>query len=240
MDNSIYVALSRQTAQFRNMEITANNIANANTPGFSAQRLVFSDYVMKDNQWKTHYANDPSTYRDTSSGSIRMSGNALDVAISGPGYFQVQTNLGRRYTKAGNFQVNADGTMVTPSGYPVLGADGGQIVLPANAKDVKINGVGQVVVDGEDVGQIGIAEFTDQQRMTRLGGTLYSANEQPIAPDNSRLVQGGVESSNVSAVSEMTKVMEISRTVSGTAKFVETMYDLQRKTSTAYTRSQSA
>jgi flagellar basal-body rod protein FlgF len=83
-------------------------------------------------------------------------------------------------------------------------------------------------------------EFKDQQRMVRQGSTLYDSKEQPLPAETSRMVQGGIESSNVSPVSEMVKVMEISRSVGSTAKFVETMYDLQRKTASTYTRSQSA
>jgi flagellar basal-body rod protein FlgF len=240
MDNGIYIALSRQTALFRNMEITSNNIANVNTPGFNAQRLVFSDFLVKNGQRKDAYANDPSTYRDTSTGSVNMTGNTFDLAINGPGYFQVQTNAGRRYTKAGNFSLDASGTLINASGYPVLGADGGQIIIPSNVKNVSINGAGQVTGDGEQLAEIGMVEFQDQQRMTRQGNTLYDSKETPQPAEKSRMVQGGIESSNISPVSEMVKVMEISRTVGNTAKFVETMYDLERKTASTYTHNQTA
>ena len=240
MDNGIYIALSRQTALFRNMEITSNNIANVNTPGFNAQRLVFSDFLAKDGDRKSAYANDPSTYRDTASGSVRMTGNTFDLAISGKGYFQVQTDAGVRYTKAGNFAIDSNGVLTNISGFPVLGSDGGQIIIPPNVRDVSINGAGQITADGEQLAEIGMVEFKDQQRMVRQGSTLYDSKEQPLPAETSRMVQGGIESSNVSPVSEMVKVMEISRSVGSTAKFVETMYDLQRKTASTYTRSQSA
>ncbi len=240
MDNSIYISLSRQTALFRNMEITSNNVANMNTPGFNAQRLVFSDYLVKDGNLKDAYANDPSTYRDTSTGSINMTGNTFDLAINGPGYFQVQTNVGKRYTKAGNFSLDSNGTLINASGYPVLGADGGEIVIPPNVRNVSINGVGQVTGDGEEIAQIGMVEFKDQQRMVRQGATLYDSKETPTPAEESRMVQGGFESANVNPVTEMVKVMEISRSVANTAKFTETMYDLERKTSSTYTHSQTA
>ena len=240
MDNSIYIMLSRQTALFRNMEITSNNIANVNTPGFNAQRLVFSDYLVKDGKLKDAYANDPSTYRDTATGSINMTGNPFDLAINGNGYFQVQTNQGKRYTKAGNFSIDANGTLINASGFPVLGADGGQIVIPSNVKNVDINGVGQITADGEQIAQVGMVEFKDEQKMVRQGATLYDSKEDPQPAETARLVQGGVESANVNPVSEMVKVMEISRSVGNTAKFSETMYDLERKTASTYTHSQSA
>ncbi len=236
MDNGIYITFSRQAALFRDLEVSANNLANASTPGYNAQKLVFSDYLAKDNKKQNAYANDVSTYRDTSKGSIRMTDNPFDLAISGRGYFLVETPFGTRYTKSGNFQLNAEGTLMTTEGYPVLGNDGGQITIPANAQRVVINGAGSVTVDGNDVGQVGIAEFANEQKMERMGSTLYRTTEEALPPDQSRVVQGGLENSNVSAVSELIRVQEVSRSVGSTAKFIEAMYDLERKVSTVYTK----
>lgn len=238
MDNGIYISLSRQMALFRDLEVSANNLANATTPGYNTQKLVFSDYLAKDQKRKDAYANDVSTYRDTAKGSLRMTNNPLDVAVTGPGYFIVETPFGERYTKAGNFQINAEGTLMNTQGYPVLGNDGGRIVLPENANRVEINGLGQVLVDGNDIGQIGLAEFADEQKMERMGDTLYRAKEEPLPADNSRVVQGAIENSNVSAVSELIRVQEVSRSVGSTSKFIETMYDLQRKVSSVYAKAQ--
>lgn len=238
MDNSIYIMLSRQTALFRDMEASANNIANADTAGYNAEKLMFSDYLVSDGKAKDAYANDPLSWRDTSQGSMKNTGNPFDVAISGDAYFQVQTPLGVRYTRAGNFQMNGDGTLVTPDGYPVLGGDGGEIAIPQNAREVVINGAGQITVDGEDLGQLGVMEFNDPQAMKRLGSNMYSSDETPQPSETARVVQGSLESSNVSPVTEMVRVMDISRATASTAKFIEMMYDLQRKTSSTYTRSQ--
>lgn len=237
MDNSIYITLSRQMALFRDMEVTANNIANVDTPGYNAEKLMFSDYLVKDaNRRDAAYANDPVSYRDTANGSIKVTSNPLDLAINGDAYFQVQTPLGVRYTRAGNFQVDAEGTLMTPSGYPVLGADGGQIIIPQNAKNIGINGSGQINVDGEEVGQVGIMEFANEQAMTRLGSNLYTSTETPQPSLTARVAQGALESSNVTAVTEMVRVMNVSRAVSNTAKFIETMYDLERKTGQVYAK----
>ena len=99
MDNSIYIALSRQNALFRDMEVTASNLANATTPGYNAEKLVFSQFLNKDMKRKDAYANDVSDYRDLSPGAIRVTENPLDVAVTGPGYFMVETPFGTRYTK---------------------------------------------------------------------------------------------------------------------------------------------
>lgn len=240
MDNGIYIALSRQVSLMQDLEMTSNNIANVNTPGFNAQRMLFSEHLEKDTLRNDSYADNPTSYRDTSNGSIKTTGNTFDLAISGPGYFSVQTPLGVRYTKAGNFQINADGTLVTAIGYPVLGGDGGQITIPANGKNVEINGAGQISVDGEDVGQVGVSEFRNEQAMTRFGNSLYSATETPIPAEISRVTQGALEMSNVSPVSEMVRVMSITRSVDNTAKLTSAMYDLQRKASNIYNNTQSA
>lgn len=241
MDNGIYITLSRQLALFRDLEVSANNIANASTPGYNASRILFSSYLVKDNARRDAYANDVSTYRDTAKGSLRMTDNPFDLAITGKGYFIVETPVGRRYTKAGNFQIDAQGTLMTSDGYPVLGNDAGRITIPGNVTRVVINGAGQITGDGADLGQVGIAEFENEQNMQRMGNTLYDAGgEQPQPSALSRMVQGGLESSNVSAVSELVRVQEVSRSVGNTAKFIETMYDLQRKVSSVYSKNAQA
>jgi flagellar basal-body rod protein FlgF len=242
MDNSIYITLSRQAALFRDLEVSANNIANASTPGYNTQKVVFSDYMVKDKETrrKDAYANDVSTYRDTAKGSMRMTDNPFDLAITGPGYFIVETPFGTRYTKSGNFQIDSQGTLMTTEGYPVLGNDRGRITIPEGVNRVVINGAGEIAGDGNDLGLVGLAEFKDEQRMERLGQTLYNSKEEPVPADRSRIVQGGLENSNVSAVSELVRVQEISRSVGSTAKFIETMYDLQRKVSSVYAKNGQA
>ena len=114
MDSSIYITLSKQMAMFRDMEATANNIANVNTTGYNGEKMMFTDYLVNDgNRHKMAYVQDISTYRDLQEGPIQVTSNAFDLAISGPGYFAVATPLGTRYTKAGNFTLREDGALVT-------------------------------------------------------------------------------------------------------------------------------
>ena len=239
MDNGIYIALSYQLTRFRDLEVTANNIANMNTPGYNAEKLTFREYLEKDVNGQNSYAYDPTSYRDTSTGSFKTTNNTFDLAINGNAYFQIQTPLGTRYTRAGNFQTNDSGALVTADGYPVLGPDGGEIVLPPNARTVVVNGAGEVSADGEAVGQVGMMEFANAQALKRLGNTLYSSEETPQPSITAHMVQGALESSNVQGVSELTRVIELQRSVSSSAKFIETMYDLQRRTAQVYTRSQA-
>ena len=243
MDNSIYVTLSRQLTLFRDMEATANNIANVNTVGYNAEKLAFHDYLVEGRLEgkmgnKIAFTRDPISYRDTRNGPLKVSGNPLDMAISGPGYFIVDTPLGQRYTKAGNFMIDAGGTMVTPQGYPVLSQDGGVITFPNDTTNVLVNDQGVITADGDEVGQVGVVEFTDEQAMKRLGNNLYSSDAQPLERQTARVVQGATEQSNVQGVTELVRVVQLQRSVSSTAKFVEVMYDLQRKVSNTYAKTQ--
>lgn len=245
MDSSIYVALSRQLTVFRDMEVTANNIANVNTVGYNAEKLAFHDYLVEGRLegkigQKIAYTRDPISYRDTNNGPLRTTGNPLDLAVSGPGYFIVDTPLGQRYTKAGNFMIDGQGTLVTPQGYPVLSADGGVVNFPNDATDILVNDQGLITANGDEIGQVGVVEFANEQAMQRLGNNLYSSDAQPLEQQTARVVQGALEQSNVQGVSELVRTVQLQRSVSSTAKFVEVMYDLQRKVTNTYAKAQQA
>jgi flagellar basal-body rod protein FlgF len=239
MDNSIYITLSRQMTLFRDMEVTANNLANVNTTGYQGEKLLFEDYLVPDGEKmnrKMAFARDPISYRDTREGNMKTTGNTFDLAISGPGYFTVETPLGNRYTKAGNFTLNGQGTLVTMEGNPVLSPDGGIITLPDNVSEVTINGAGEITGNGEELGVIGVVEFDNEQELERVGSAMYKSTQDPAEAVQSNIMQGVLETSNVQGVTELVRVMQVSRSVSSTAKFVEVMYDLQRKTSSTYGR----
>ncbi|MEJ0010241.1 MAG: flagellar basal-body rod protein FlgF [Alphaproteobacteria bacterium] len=240
MDASIYIATSLQANLFRDMDVTANNIANLNTAGYQAEKLSFNQYLEEDGETKDAYANEPSSYRDLTPGAMQYTNNSLDFAISGNAYFQVQTPLGVRYTRAGGFQLNEQGSIVTTDGYPVLGADGSEITVPEGTKEVVVNGIGQVGADGQTIGQIGLMSFRNEQGLQRLGNSLYTSSEAPEPSESARVVQGAIESSNVNGVTELVRVMNLTRAVTNSSKFIDTMYNLERKTSDAYTNSQAA
>lgn len=244
MDNSIYIGLSRQLTLFRDMEVTANNIANSDTPGYNAEKMMFTNYLVDDgNHHKMAFAQDISTYRDTSNGPLKATGNPFDLAINGPGYFTVETAAGPRYTKAGHFTIGADGILVTPAGNPVLDVSGQRITMEDTDTDVMVGETGFITVSGvggvvEERGQLAMVEFADEQRMDRLPNQMYATDQAPQEAASSRMMQGTLESSNVSPVLELVRTTELSRSVSNTSKFIEVMYDLQRKVSNVYSRTQ--
>ncbi|MCI5049223.1 MAG: flagellar basal-body rod protein FlgF [Rickettsiales bacterium] len=242
MDNSIYIGLSRQMALFRDMNATANNIANAATPGYNAEKMMFTHYLVDDgNRHKMAFNQDISTYRDTHNGPIKQTGNPFDVAINGPGYFAVETPLGVRYTKAGHFNLDNEGQLVNPEGHIVLDQGQQAVAFEITDRDVEIGENGLITVktpagEREVRGQLGLFEFEDEQRMDRLSAQLYDTEQEPLEAIESRMIQGAIEQSNVSAVKELVRITELSRSNTGTAKFIEVMYDLQRKASNAYAR----
>ncbi|MBM3618266.1 MAG: flagellar basal-body rod protein FlgF [Alphaproteobacteria bacterium] len=242
MDNGIYVALSRQMGLFRDMDVTANNIANANTVGFGGEKVMFDDFLVKtspDGGPRTAFTNDFASYRNLAEGPMKVTSNPLDVAISGPGYFAVMTPLGERYTRAGNFQLDTDGTLVTPEGYQVLDEGGQPIQFEPQDKEIAIGQAGDIVVDGAPRGNLGVFEFANPQLMERTGSTLYKADglAQPAAA--SRVLHGTLEGSNISPVMELTHMIKVQRGVGSTAKLIDAQYELTRKTADTWAKSQS-
>ena len=229
MDNGIYITLGRELALFRDMDVTANNIANSNTTGFGAEHMLFNSYITKDISQKTQnpmaFANDISTYHNFDSGALQKTGNSLDLAIKGDGFFSVETPLGVRYTRAGNFQLDGDGTLITADGKPVLSDSGQHITIPPDAKNMVISASGSINIDGSELSKIGVYKFDNPQLLERTDGASFKSQIAPQLAENSQVVQGVIENSNVKPVVELTHMMEVSRAVGD---------DLQNKAATAY------
>lgn len=229
MENISYVGLSQQMALQREMEITANNIANMNTPGYKAQGVMFLEYLnrAKGEEGPLRQVQDYGVYRDLAAGTLRQTFNKLDVAIEGDGYFAVQTPEGVRYTRDGGFALNAAREVVTKAGFQVLG-DGGPITIQADATDITITPQGDVTTDKGPVGRIRVVAFANPQMLRAQGNNLYDANgavEQPV--DDARVQQGMLESSNVNPVVEMNKMIQVLRAYQATQRML--MDDHQRQ-----------
>jgi flagellar basal-body rod protein FlgF len=240
MDNSIYVALSRQVALFRDLEVTANNLANVNTNGFGGQQLLQTPFVVDaGHSQKVAFENPVDTFRRLEPGTVRTTGNPLDASILGPGYFTVETPLGNRYTKNGNFQLDANGTLVNGAGYPVLDDTGGRITFETDDGNVVIGSNGNISVNGEERATLGIATFENQQAMEPVGEGLYKADVPaiPNPQDGSITVsQGTLEQSNVEPVTQLTHLVDVSRSLSMTQNLINGLYDLEQRTSRTLTQ----
>ncbi len=212
MENTSYIALSRATALERKMQVVANNVANMNTTGFKSESPLFIEYVEKPQKDERYsMALDLGTFRDTSAGPITMTGNPLDVALEGDGYFSVDTLNGPRYTRAGNFALNDNRELVNSAGLPVLDSNGSTITFPPNASDIRISPQGDVSTELGPLGRIGIVRFEKEQALTQLGNGLYQTNEKPVAAEDTAVRQGYLEGSNVKAILEMTNMIEVNR-----------------------------
>ncbi len=241
MDNSVYIALSRQMAAFRHLDAKANNIANANTTGFQAEQMLFTDYLVDDgNRHKMSFLQDVATYHTQEQGALQATGNPLDVAIEGDGYFVLEIpGGGRAYTRAGNFQLDGNGVLVNHDGLAVLDDGGNRIQFEDQDSNITFGQNGILLVDGQERAALGLAEFQNPQNMQQLGGAMLTSEGEPPRPAiNSRVLHGMLEDSNVSAVMEVVDLTKVSRGVSNTSKFIEVMYDLQRKANNAYAKNQ--
>jgi flagellar basal-body rod protein FlgF len=207
METTAYIALSRQMALRRQMDLIANNIANATT---SVQ--------------------DVGVARDLSAGSMTTTGNPLDLAIQGPGYFAIDTDHGTRYGRSGQFRLNASGELVTAAGDRVLDDGGGPLSLPVDAGPIALAADGTVSGAQGVLGRrIGLVEFGDEQRLRKVGGGLYQADQPPAPAQRSRVVQGVLEGSNVQPILEMTEMMATVRAYQAVQRLLDTHHELQRR-----------
>lgn len=230
MDSPGYIMLSRLGAQLRSTQVLANNLANADTPGFRAERAVFAEFLQPraagnaapPGDRGAAYAIDRATWRDTAGGAISTTGNPFDLALQGDGFFAVETPRGERYTRAGRFVLSGDGKLTDADGNAVLGAGGAPIVLGPNDTRVEVLGDGTIRSENGPVGQLRVVRFDDAQRLRAEGARLYASDDGPGATaERPGVVQGAVENSNVRPVVEITNLTAQTREFQFAAQFVE-------------------
>lgn len=219
MQSPSLVLLSSQQALQRAMDIIANNVANASTTGFKKQGIEFDTLLTPTAPGQSlNFVVDRATYRDASNGPIVSTGNELDLAIQGPGYFQVQTAEGATaYTRNGAFQLDSQGRISTLAGQPVLGDGGQPITVPNTVSQINIGNDGTVtarVDNGANLAQLGripILKFEDEEQLQPKGNGLYATSQLGVPAVESFVVQGGIEESNVEPVTEITQMIQVMR-----------------------------
>ncbi|MCD8562744.1 MAG: flagellar basal-body rod protein FlgF [Alphaproteobacteria bacterium] len=225
MENSIYLGLSRQMVLRTDMDTIANNVANMNTPGYRGQNTLFKEYVSDPRgiEDPLSFVYDYGQYQNTKSGPMSATGNPLDVALNGPGFMKVQGPGDKpAYTRAGDLNIRADGTLVTSRDHPVLNPGGSPVIIPQGSKDISIDDQGRIVTEQGEIGQIGLAEFDDVQQLDPLGDNLYTTDAAPLPADKTVVKQGYVEGSNVDSVLEMTRMIETLRSFQSVQKMMDT------------------
>lgn len=242
MENALLIGLSRQMVLERQMDVVANNVANVNTNGFKADKSLFQEYLKtgahEDNfigrDRAVSYVLDSGTFKDLAQGPTEQTKNPLDVAIDGGGFLVVQTAAGERYTRDGGLQINPQGQLVTAAGEPVLG-NSGPIVFQPTDHDVSIAADGNIsVLEGVNRidsirGKLRLVSFADAQRLLKEGNNLYSAGTAAAQPDTaSKLKQGFIEKSNVNSVTEMSRMIDVTRTYTQIASLLQQQSDLHK------------
>lgn len=230
MENSIYLGLSKQMVLRTNLDIIANNIANMNTPGYRGQNLLFHEFVSEHRRTGDVGADDPLSfvydegqYEITSPGPVSFTGNPLDVSVIGPGFMGV-VGPGNQtaYTRAGDFQMAEDGTLVTSAGFPVANQGGSAIIIPAGSGQVKIDHKGVISNDDGAIGQLMLVEFENTQELEALGNNMYATDAAPQPATKSTLKQGQLEGSNVIPVIEITRMIDTLRSFQSMQNVLQT------------------
>jgi flagellar basal-body rod protein FlgG len=252
MTGEIYMAATGALAYEKRLGILSNNLANVNTVGFKQDKSRFQKYFLTElsqNKLNRAAGGKPSqassfwfrmsTYTDLTPGPMRETGNRFDLAINGNGFFCVQTPRGIQYTRRGDFGINAEGTMVTQEGWPVLG-EGGEITIESEA-DVSdpqrhefiVDDQGNVAVDGNTVGKLRIVDFADADALKKIGDTYFRPRAATMAGTEAtdyRISQGMLEHSNVNAVKMMTELIEVHRGYESYQKIIRSVDEVNSKT----------
>ena len=235
MENTSLVALSRQLALRHKLDVIANNVANINTAGFKRQSLEMDEYVMPTaaantfpRRDRTHsFVEDWATTTDYESGSIEVTGNPLDVAIKGDAFFVVNTPEGERFTRAGNFQLDNDGRLVTADGKPVM-SEAGEVVFGPTETDIVIGADGSIATNAGQRGRLRLVQFEDNRILKKIGDNLYEG-ENANPAEGVRVQQGAIEMSNVQGVIEMTRLIDVTRTYEQVSNLVRNLDELRSK-----------
>jgi flagellar basal-body rod protein FlgF len=228
MDNTTSIALSRLTAQTRAMDVIASNIANISTPGYRAERMVFADWLspqtgtdLPRGDRTLAYTQDRASYRDHAEGTISQTGNPLDLALSGQGFFTVQTPAGTRLTRAGRFTLQGNGGITDEAGNALLDTAGAPMRIAAADTQLTVTADGTLSSQNGPIGKIAVVSPSDPNRITAEGSRLFRA-DVPTAPVAvPKMIQGAVEGSNVQAVPELVSMMANERDFQFVTQFVE-------------------
>jgi flagellar basal-body rod protein FlgF len=228
VSSGIYVAAAGAIAQSNALDATANNIANASTAGFHGDRVVFREALASARSPDVAMVGTGTARVDAQVGALTQTGNPLDLALDGDGYFTVRSENGPRYTRAGNFQLDADRRLVNADGLPVLGEQGAPIVVPADASVLTVSADGAVRADGAELGRLALVRFAPAA-MRRESGSLFSSIGQPLGVDPPKVRSGMLESSNVNIVRGIVDLVKVSRTYESLMRVIQGYHDVESR-----------
>lgn len=253
MSKGIFTAVSGAMAQSAKLDTIANNLANVNTPGFKKDQQIFKEYLSAyekeqgtitvpripasiesfyDHQGGDKaYVDIAGTHTDFTQGTLKQTGNKLDLAIEGDGFFEVGTPEGVRFTRSGSFNIDADGRLVTKQGFPVL-RDSGAPGAPASGREIRITNPnvsitdkGEIFEGDQNIGKLALSSFGNKDVLRKVGQQLYTLRDnlepQAAVANEAKIHQGSLENSNVNVVQEMTEMIAATRTFESTQKAIQ-------------------
>ncbi|MFN4099466.1 MAG: flagellar hook-basal body complex protein [Pararhodobacter sp.] len=223
MDNAGYTQITRQSGLLREIQLIAHNIANLSTTGFRREGLIFSEYVRDLDHLEEPLSMAAARARQTymTQGTLTMTGGPLDLAIEGEGFFTIETPQGERYTRAGHFLPNEAGELVTPDGHRVLDIGGAPVFIPPEAAQIAVARDGTLSADGEPLAQLGLVIPADVSQLQRETGVLHRIEGEILPVENPAVLQGFLEESNVNAISEMARLIQVQRAYEAGQKFLD-------------------
>lgn len=238
MSGTIYQAAAGALIQQVRLDILTNNLANVDTTGYKADIPVFR---LPDSQTAqtsdtaampgmSPYTPPLEAYTNFAPGPLVKTGDDLDVALQGPGFFEVQAPDGARFTRKGNFVINAQGVLATTEGWPVLGKNG---PITIDGSRVDINSDGDVSVDGNQVDTLRVVDFDQPGSLSKTSGTYFvppqGVQGRVLGQGDVQVAQGFLETSNVNAIKTMTDLIETMRAFESYQRVIRTADDATGK-----------
>jgi flagellar basal-body rod protein FlgG len=249
MYTGLYAAVSGSMVQEKRLAVLTNNLANATTSGFKADKAVFHveplpvvvgvvhpegapqpfvrslDRLQGQHSPQNHVM---AVHTDFSQGPIRDTGNTLDLALEGRGFFVVQSPEGVAYTRQGTFSLNAEGTLVTASGLPVQGEQG---PIQIRGSRVEVDSTGRVLVNGAMVDRLKLVDFPQPYALEKAGDVLFRpvVADPPETPAGAVVHQGAIEQANSDPIRLMVSVLETSRAYEAYQKVVQAFDDTAKR-----------
>lgn len=244
MSDGIYTALTGAIANEHQLDTLANNLANATTMGFRGDRVLFRELVAGAQRDLPVDPRQPAPLRadkfvqvaenrlDFTPGALRETGNPLDAALNGPGYFLVRTGSGDKLTRAGNFMMREDGILMTAEGATVLGDNGEPIQFRRDVRDIRIMSDGIVRADDIEIAKLAIRDVRDPLTLSREGLTTYGMppGTQMITPLNTEVISHHLEGANVSVVTGMNQIINVNRSFDALHKVIESFQQIDQRT----------
>ena len=243
MDNTNYIALSRQMALWKQMDIVSNNMANMNTAGYKQDDALFTSYLVQTPQASgigkapLYFTQDYGSIQDFSEGPMSKTGNTFDLAIQGDAFFCLDTQGGERYTRKGQFSLDSDGKLITNEGAVVLSENNTPIFIAPGETEITITERGDVITENGLVGRLKLASFEDNQKLLKVAGTMFENvpnNTMTIGSENIKVAQGVIEKSNVNAIEEMTRLIKIQRSYDYVQQMIDQEHDRISNTISTY------